>query len=104
MDFFPEHYLKTKVQTAHFLGKQQSLHCSIVIDENDVLSYVYHLSDDTGNKPSFADEVLNDIFSRWQIQNETIILKSDNAGNQYKDKYAFAHYQNLSNMYQVRTD
>ena len=93
---------KDEVQSAHFSGKQQSLHCSIVIDETDVVSYDYHLSDDTGHDPSFVDEVLNDIFSRSKIRNETIILKSDNAGNQYKDKYAFAYYQNLSNKCQVR--
>jgi len=49
-----------------------------------MLYHVYHLSDDTGHDPSFVDEVLNDIFSRWKIQKETIILKNYNAGNQYK--------------------
>ena len=58
--------LKTKneVQTAHFSGKQQSLHCSILIDENDALSYVHHLCDDTGHEPTFVDEMLNYIFFR----------------------------------------
>ena len=81
MDFSQNIALKIKndVQTAHFLGKQQSVHCSIVIDENDALSYVYHVSDDTGQDPTFIDEVLNDIFLRWNICNETILLKSDNA-------------------------
>ena len=104
MDFSQNIALKTKneVQTAHFSGKQQSLHCSIVIDENDALSYVYHLSDDTGHDPTFVNEVLNDIFLRWNICNETILLKSDNAPNQYKDKYAFAYYQDLANKYNVR--
>ena len=99
MDFWQNIALKTKneVQTDHFSGKQQSLHCSIVIDENDGLSYVYHLSDDTGHDPTFVDEVLNDIFLRWNICNETILLKSDDAPNQYKDKYAFAYYQDLAN-------
>ena len=64
MDFSQNIALNTKdeVQTAHFSGKQQSLHCSIVIDENDALSYVYHLSDDIGRDPTFVNEVLNDIF------------------------------------------
>ena len=54
MDFSQNIALKTKneVQTAHFSGKQQSLHCSIVIDENDALSYVYRLSDNTGHDPT----------------------------------------------------
>ena len=34
--------------------------------------------------------------------NETILLKSDNPPNQYKDKYAFAYYQDLVNKYNVR--
>ena len=75
---------KDEVQTVHFSGKQHSLHCIIVIDENDALSYVYHLSDDTGHDPIFVDETLNDIFGKWNIRNETILFKSDNAGNQYK--------------------
>ena len=64
--------LKTKdeVQNAHFSGKQQSLYCSIVIDENDAMIYVYHLSDDTGHDPTFVDEALNDIFGKWNIRNE----------------------------------
>ena len=75
MDFSQNIALRTKneVQTAHFSGKQQSLHCSIVINENDALSYVCHLSDDTGHDPTFHDEVLNDIFLRWNI--ETIVMK-----------------------------
>ena len=81
MDFSQNIALKTKneVQTAHFSGKQQSLQCSIAIDENDALSYVYHVSDDTGHDSTFVDEMLNDIFLRWNICNETILLKSDNA-------------------------
>ena len=104
MDFSQDIALKTKDedQTAQFSGKQQFLHCSIVIDGNDALSYVYRLSDDTGHDPTFVDEVLNDIFGRWNIRNETILLKSDNAGNQYKDKYAFVYYQNLTDKYNVR--
>ena len=75
---------------------------SIVIDENDALSYVYHLSDDTGHDPTFVDEVLNDIFLRWNICNETILLKSDNTPNHYKDKYAFAYYQDFAIKYNVQ--
>ena len=85
-----------------FREKQQSLHYSIVIHQNDALSFVYHLSDDTGHDPTFVDEVLNDIFGRWNIHNETILLKSGNAENQYKDEYTFAYYQNLANKYNVQ--
>ena len=68
-------------------------------DENDALSYVYHLSDDIAHNLTFVNEVLNDIFGRWNICNETILLKIDNAENQYRDKYAFAYYQNLADKY-----
>ena len=97
MGFSQNTALKTKdeVQTAHFSGKQQSLHRSIVIDENDALSYVYYLSDDTAHDPTFVDEVLHDIFGRWNIRGETILLKSGNAWNQCKDKYAFGVKYNV---------
>ena len=62
-----------KVKPPIFRGKQQSLHCSIGIDQNDALSFVYHLTDDTGHDPTFVDEVLNDIFGRWNIRNEIIL-------------------------------
>ena len=91
-----------KVKPPIFRGKQQSLHCSIGIDQNDALSFVYHLTDDTGHDPTFVDEVLNDIFGRWNIRNETILLKSGNAENQYKDEYTFAYYQNLADKYNVQ--
>ena len=104
MDFYQNIALKTKdeVRTVHFSGKQQSLHCSFVIDENDALIYVYQLNDDNGHDPNFVDEVLNDTFDRWISHNEKILLKSDNAGNQYKDKYEFAYYQNLADKYNAR--
>ena len=104
MDFSQNIALKPKdeVQPAHFSGKQQSLHCSIVVDEFGKLTYVYHLSDDTGHDAVFVNEVLEDIFKRWNIRDTTILLKSDNAGSQYKDRYAFALYQQLANKYNVR--
>ena len=38
---------------------------------------------------TFASEVLEDIFRKWNIRDETIIVKSDNAPTQYKSKNAF---------------
>ena len=70
--------------------------------QNEKRSYVYHLSDDTGHDALFVDEVLEDIFQRWKIRDETIMIKSDNAPTQYKNKYAFSLYQNLANKYNVR--
>ena len=54
MDFSEE------VPEVHFLGKQYSLHCSIVQPGDD--KFAYHLSDDTTHGPSFVHQVLEDIF------------------------------------------
>ena len=90
---------KSEVQDAHFSGKQYSLHCSIVIPGEN--KYVYHLSDDKRHDATFVHEVLVDIFEKWGIKDETVIIKSDNAPSQYKNKYAFASMQNLANKYNV---
>ena len=68
---------KFEVQDAHFSGKQYSLHCSIV--EAGIKKYFYHLSDDTTHDPEFVHEVLVDLFDKFSIKNETIMIKSDNA-------------------------
>ena len=102
LDFSKNLALKPKheVQDAHFSGKQYSLHCSSV--EHGDNECVYRLSDDTNHEPVFANEVLEDIFKRWNIKDETIIIKSDNAPTQYKNKFAFQSMINLSNKYNVR--
>ena len=73
-------------------------YCSVIPGEN---KYVYHLSDDTRHDATFVHEVLVDIFEKWGIKDETVIIKSDNAPTQYKNKYAFASMQNLANKYNV---
>ena len=102
LDFSENIALKTKseVQEAHFSGKQYALHCSIV--EPGENKFVYHLSDDTTHDPCFVHEVLEDIFDRWSIRNETVIIKSDNAPTQYKNKWAFQSYHSLADKYNVR--
>ena len=80
--------------------KQYSLNCSIV--EPGENKYVYHLSYDTNHDPVFVNEVLEDIFKCWNIKDETIIIKSDNAAAQYKSKFAFQSMMNLSNKYNFR--
>ena len=66
---------KSEVQEAHFSGKQYALHCTIV--QHGEVKFVYHLSDDTTHDPSFVQQVLEDIFDRWEIRDETIVVKSD---------------------------
>ena len=50
----------------------------------------------------FVHQVLIDIFDKWNIRNETIVIKSDNAPTQYKNKYAFASMQTLADTYNVK--
>ena len=66
------------------------------------VKFVYHLSDDTTHDPSFVQQVLEDIFDRWEIRDETIVVKSDNAPTQYKNKWAFESYSSLAKKYNVR--
>ena len=102
MDFSENIALKTrsKVQEAHFSGKQYALHCSIV--EPGENKFVYHLSDDTNHDPCFVHQVLEDIFENWGIGNETVVIKSDNAPRQYKNKWVFQIYHSLADKYNVR--
>ena len=91
---------KHEVHDAWFSGKHYSLHCSIV--EPGENKYVYHLSDNTNHDSTFVNEVLEDIFKRCNIKDESIIIKSDNSPTQYKNKFAFQSMTNISNKYNVR--
>ena len=50
-------------------------------------------------KNNFVAEVT---FKRWNIKDETIIIKSYNAPTQYKNKFPFQSMMDLSNKYNVR--
>ena len=90
---------KYEVQSAHFSGKQFCLHCAIV--QPGDIKCEYHLSDDTTHDYVFVKKVLEDIFLDRGIKNEAVIIKSDNAATQYKNKYAFESLQELSNQFNV---
>ena len=79
------------MQDANFAGKQYSLHCWIV--ESGENKYVHHVRDDTNHDPMFVNEVWKDIFKRWEMKDETIIIKSDNAPTQYNNLSACKIYQ-----------
>ena len=66
------------------------------------VKFVYHLSDDTTHDPSFAQQLLEDMFNRWEIRDETIVVKRDNSPTQYKNKWAFESYSSLAKKYNVR--
>ena len=94
--------MKTKqdVKETHFSGKQYNLHCSIVQPGDN--KFVYHLNDNTSHDSSFVHQVLEDIFDRWNIRNETVIIKSDNVTKQYKNEWAFQSHTSLANKYNFR--
>ena len=52
---------KKQVQSAHFSGKQHTLHNTLIRNPNGNNIYVYHLSDDTNHDTLITFEVINDI-------------------------------------------
>ena len=91
---------KDEVQSAHFSGKQFTLHFAIV--EPFDHRYHYHLSDDTKHDGIFVDNVLRDIISKYDIKNEDLWIQSDNASSQYKNRLPFGPLQELSDEYNLR--
>ena len=84
LDFSQNLSLKPKyeVQSAHFSGKQYTLHCATV--EPFDTRYHYHLSDDTKHDPFYIDQVLRDIIIKYDIKDEDLWIQSDNAPTQLK--------------------
>ena len=91
---------KYEVQSAHFSGKQYTLHCTIA--EPFDTPYHYHLNDDTKHDPFYVDHVLRDIIIKYDIKNEDLWIQSDNAPTQYKKKHAFALLQKLADDFNLR--
>ena len=77
---------KHQAQEANYSGKQYTLHCAWMHPPSPQ-KYIYHLSNDTNRNPAMLDEILRDIFNRFNIRDETLLLKSDNAPQQYKNRY-----------------
>ena len=91
---------KYEVQSAHFSGKQYTLHCAIV--EPFDTRYHYHLSDDTKHDPFYVDQVLRDIIVKYDIKDEHLWIQSDNAPIQYRNKHGFALLQELADDFNLR--
>ena len=92
---------KDEVQSAHFSGKQFTLHCAIV-DPVDGSRYNFQLSDDTTHDPEFVDHVLRDLIIRYDIRDQDLWIQSDNAPTQYKNKNAFFLLQRLAKEFNLR--
>ena len=89
---------KFEAQDANFSGKQFILHCVIV--QPGQTKYVYHANDDTTHDLFFVYQELTGI--KWDVENEAVIIKSDNAPARHKNKYAFHSMQKLSDMCNIR--
>lgn len=98
MDFFENVALKPKFETqdAHFSGKQYTLHCMILEPPNPY-KFIYHLCDSTIHDSAMVDIILRDIFILQNINDETVITKSDNCQDEYKCVHSFGSYQNIAN-------
>ena len=88
------------MQSAHFSGKQFTLHCSIV--DSVHTRYHFHLSDDATHDPVFVDHVLRDIIIKYDIRNQDLWIQSDNAPTQYKNKNAFFLLEKLAKEFNLR--
>ena len=86
---------KDEVKSAHFSGKQFTLHCATV--ESVENQYDYHLSNDSKHDGIFADQVFQDMISVYEIQNEDLLIQSDKVPSQYKNKIPFVLLQQLAN-------
>ena len=93
---------KDEVQSAHFSGKQLTLHYSIVNSVNN--GYHFQLSDDTNHDSIFVDHVIRNIIDKYGVCNLKYNLwtQSDNVSSQYKNKYSFGLLNKLASEFNLR--
>ena len=65
---------KQEVQSAHFSGRQYTLHCAYIetaVKESDekMCRYIYHISDDTNHDAVMTFAVLEDILTNFSRNN-----------------------------------
>ena len=85
---------KFELQEVYFSGKQYTLHCLII--KPGIGRYNYHLLDEAKLDPVFEDEVLDDILTKKNMRNETVMIENNNASTQYKTTYAFYLLQQIA--------
>ena len=90
---------KYEVQSDHFSGNYQSLHCAI--SRLSITNFHHHLSDDTKHNAFYVDEVLRDLIQRFDIKNEDVVIQPDNAPTRYKNRHAFALLQKLADEFNL---
>ena len=94
---------KKQSQSAHFSGKQQTLHDSLILHDN-AYHYVYHISDDTNHDSVMTLKIVEDIIVNHPevIKTGILNLRSDNCSSQYKCRFVFKGLLDLAKKYNVR--
>ena len=90
---------KNQIQSAHYSGKQQTLHDVLIRQPStNVNKYVYHLSDDTNHDSVMTRKILEEIVIHYPqvISSGRLVLRSDNCSTQYKSKFVFPCLWNLA--------
>ena len=89
---------KNQIQSAHFSGRQHTLHDSLIQQKDKPNTYIYHLSDDTNHDNVMTTEIINSIIQNHPeiVASGTLNLRSDNCSTQYKSKYVFHNFSKIA--------
>ena len=90
---------KFETQSAHFPGRQHTLHDSLLSTPySDTFKYIYHLSDETNHESVLSDLILRDIIEKYPqiIDSGHFVLRSDNCSTQYKSRFVFQNLLNIA--------
>ena len=89
---------KFEVQSAHFSGKQHTLHDALIRAPGfDKYRYIYHIGNDTNHDNVMTSMIIMDIIREHpeMVSSGHLVLRSDNCSTQYKSRFVF---QNLLDM------
>ena len=103
---------KQQAQSAHFLGKQHTLHDTLIQypkkpeDDKQQYHYVYHLSNDTNHDSVMTGQVVEGTIRNHPeiIESGRLLLRSDNCSTQYKSRFVFKLLLNIAKNYCIRVD
>ena len=86
---------KIQTQSAHYSGRQQTCHCSLIEGPTGKM-YVYHMNTNHDSIMTFT--IIRDLIERYPaiITDERLVLHSDNASSQYKCRYTFYEMRKLA--------
>ena len=96
---------KNEVQTAHFSGKQQTLHCTVHFKSNAEKDheFIYHLSDDTTHDSVMTIAIIEDLLEKCPdiVKGGILIIRSDNSSTQFKSRFVFAELEKIAKKYGI---